>query len=132
MFVARKSESALSENRSLMKGRIRKRKEEIWHQIPRLVKFREIAIVDKTVYGTGLQEHIIGVQVQNTFIPMAHDFLSIISTLLEGIDSKRTVQQLQNYLQERGVVVPDSDFIDLMYCLNVEYYLLEFTDDSTP
>lgn len=129
MFAARKGDNASRGPCSSVKGRIQKDQDEVWNQIPRLVESREIAVIDKTVYAAGLQTHTTGIHVLDTFMPLEQDFLTVISILLEAIDGRRTVRQLQFVLQERGIVMADTDFLDLIYCLNVQYYLLEFVGE---
>jgi len=124
MFVARKSTNALRENSSFVKGRMQTQRDEVWNQIPRLVRSREVAIVEKKIFSVDLHEYVTGIQVMDAFIPMDQDFLLIISALFEGVDGKRTVNQLRNYMMEQGITMPSQDFLDLIYCLNVEFYLL--------
>lgn len=130
IFAARKPANTIKETCSSIKRRIRKHQEEIWDQVPQLVKSREISVIEKVIYSTNSQEYVTGIQALGTFTPMKQDFISVISKLLTGIDGKRTVRKLKCYMQKQGVVMPDSDFIDLMYCLNVEHYLLEFIDET--
>ncbi len=123
MFVARKSMD-LPETSSSVEGRMKTQRDEVWNQIPKLVRSREVAIIEKKVFSVDSHEYVTGIQVMDAFIPMDQDFLSMINTLFEGVDGKRTVIQLRDYMLEQDITMSSQDFLDLIYCLNVEYYLL--------
>ena len=128
IFAAKKADDNMQVICPAIKGRIRKKPTEAWNQVPKLVGTRQIAVVEKKIFKTGLQETVPGIQVMDSFIPMERAFLSAISILLECMDGHRTLRQLKDHMDKQGVTMPERDFLDLIYCLNVEYYLLKFDD----
>lgn len=125
IFAARKTNDTKKEHRSAVRGHIQKNPNEVWNQIPKLIDSRQIALVEKKIFKTGFQEIVPGIQVMETFIPMDRKFLSIINVLLEGIEGYRTLRQLKKHMDEQDVIISNEDFLDVIHCLNTEYYLLE-------
>lgn len=128
VFVARKEHRDVAEVRRNVSGRMRSERDRAWHQVPRLVKFRDIAVVQNKRYGVIGLENIDGVEMMGGFLPVTREFVPTVNALFDGIDGKRTVRELWQRVRDQGVCLSRQDFIELIYCLNSDYFVLEMYD----
>lgn len=128
VFVAQKEHREVAGVGRSVRGRMRSERDRAWHQVPRLVKVRDVAVVQKKRYGVNGLENIDGVEMMGGFLPVAREFMPIVNALFDGIDGKRTVRELWHGVRDQGVDLSSQDFMELICCLNGEYFVLELYD----
>lgn len=125
-FTLRKSARNLSgKNKSVQ--RFFKQNNSVWCEIPRIVKGRELTFIRTTSFG-GQGCEGIEIRVAGDFFSIPSDFAMLLETIFACVNGKNSLRKLFAVLQDKGIRLSEETFLQLIYVLNVQHYLIELEE----
>ncbi|WP_031431299.1 class I SAM-dependent methyltransferase [Methylomicrobium agile] len=129
-FTLRKNENDSNipaDDRSIQ--RFFNRNDSVWREIPRIVKGRELALARKKLFGEqGARREVLEISVGGRSFSIPADFALLLETTLAGVDGKNSLRQIYTGVYEKGIGLTEDVFLQLIYVLHVQHYLIELED----
>lgn len=124
-FTLRKNDLNLPDKNKLVQ-RFFNHNDSVWREIPKIVKGRELTFAwTKSFDGRGCGSERVEIRVAGDFFSIPPDIAILLETILECVDGKNSLRKLFDILQEKGIGLSDEAFLQLIYVLNMQHYLIE-------
>lgn len=100
--------------------------EAIWWEVPRVVMDRELFFVRKKSFDQlGRASEYIEISVAGQSFAIPSDIAMLLEKIFEYCDGKNNLKMLLGILQKNGIYLNEEEFLQLIYMLNVQHYLIE-------
>ncbi len=101
----------------------------VWREIPEIVKGRELTLAQtKSFDGQSCGNERIEIRMAGDFFSIPPDIAILLETILECVNGKNTLKELFTILQEKGIGLGEDTFLQLIYVLNVQHYLIKLSE----
>lgn len=99
----------------------------VWHEIPRIVKGREISFLQKRSLSDRLPDEPVWLNVMAKLFAVPADLALLLEALFALMDGEKTLKELFAIVQSREIGITEAQFLVLIYCLNRQYALIELS-----
>lgn len=101
--------------------------ENVWKEIPKIVKGRELSFNKKIYFNnSGIRNELTEISVTGHSFPISSEFLFFLETIFGFIDGENNLRIIFSNLHENGLFVDEKMFLQLIYVLSVQHYLIDF------
>lgn len=101
----------------------------VWCEIPRIVKGRELTFARKKSFGEqGGNREAIEISVAGHSFSVPADFALLLEMIFASVDGKNSLRKLFTAVHEKGIGLNEDAFLQLIYVLHVQHYLIDLDD----
>lgn len=105
-----------------------KSNDSVWAETPRVVKGRELTFARKKSFEQGCSNELIEISVEGHYFSIPPNFAMLLDMLFKHVDGKNSLRKLFTVVHEKGISLNEDAFLQLIYVLNVQHYLIELEE----
>ena len=129
-FTLRKNKQPMQVLKDRPVSRFFTNNDAIWHEIPRIVKGREVTFFQKRFFSDQAHDESLWLNVMGQFIAVPADLALLVESFFALIDGEKNLKALFLIFQSRGAALTKEQFLILIYCLNRQYALIDLQETA--
>lgn len=103
-----------------------KQNDNIWHEVPEIVKGRELDFVRRRSFDElGRVIESLEISLAGHFFSIPSNFAMLLETIFECINGNNSLREIFSVLQQNNIGLSEVEFLQLIYTLNIQHYLIE-------
>ncbi|MDX8128461.1 methyltransferase domain-containing protein [Methylomonas sp. OY6] len=103
-----------------------KQNDNIWHEIPEIVKGRELDFVRRRSFDElGRVRESLEISLAGHFFSIPSNFAMLLETIFECINGNNSLREIFAVLQQNNIGLSEVEFLQLIYTLNIQHYLIK-------